>query len=110
MTKIAAYDDDGIWGVGDDESTAKQKASDYLNDLLASDELADAMDDLKFAPMSADLYDKLVALDTNEAADKDDLPFVVSESGELVSDDSDSDDVAEEEEGEAEATESEATT
>ena len=56
MTKIAAYDDDGIWGVGNTQEQAKAEAEGFLRDSFEEDEGEDgylaAIAALKFAPIA----------------------------------------------------------
>lgn len=58
MTKIAAYDADGIYGVGDTEEQARAEAAGYLREMFAdpNDEAAErTIAGLRCAPIDAEL-------------------------------------------------------
>jgi hypothetical protein len=101
--KIAAYDDDGIWGVGDTQEQAdaeadgflREAASHTINDVLTLDEEAykSMKEEIKFAPVSDDYLERALAddPDTAEGATRitinySDYPFMLNEDGVLVFD------------------------
>lgn len=108
MTKIAAYDDTGIWGVGDNEEQAKAEAEGFIKESMPEDEQQAEIDGLKTAPISDDMLALLVDEDGNPSpCSIDDAPFIVDPDGTLIPDpenageeveDDDGDDGEEEEE------------
>lgn len=85
MAKFAAYDDDGIWGVGDTAEQARGEAEGYLKDVLAgTSEIDTALDDLKTAPMSDELL--RVVLELDGCAPITDVQFSRSDDGILTLD------------------------
>ena len=69
MNKIAAYDDDGIWGIGDTEEQAKAKAESTIRDgYQEADELVAA---LKIAPINAEFLSHITGHGKDEG-----LPYV----------------------------------
>jgi hypothetical protein len=117
MVKYAAYDDDGIWGVGDTEEQAKFEGEGFLK-CTCTDAATKEVDEeafkrmaeeLKIAKLSDDLFERIIAENagTNDlTVHKSDVPFLLhDESGELVFDE---DYVPEEEEGEEEDDEDDA--
>lgn len=100
MAKFAAYDDDGIWGVGDTQEQARAEAEGYLKDVLAgTDEEETACNNLKTAPMSDDLLRAVLELDG--CAPITDVMFSVDDDGTLVLDNQDSEGAPESEQEEA---------
>lgn len=87
MTKIAAYDDEGIWGVGDTEEQARAEAEGFIKDNVPAESQQAEIDKLTFAPISDDLIALLVDDEGNASpTSKDDAPFVLDPDGTLIPD------------------------
>jgi hypothetical protein len=81
--KIAAYDEDGIWGVGDTAEKAIEEATGTLIDMDAADDIPN----LKTAPISDELLEKISnADDPKMAAPIAEFPFILNADGVLVED------------------------
>jgi hypothetical protein len=85
--KIAAYDDDGIWGVGDTEEQARAEAEGFVRECYTGDKEKgeEACRALKTAPVSDDLLARATAggeLHINYT----DYPFLLNDEGVLVFD------------------------
>jgi len=92
MTKIACYDDDGIWGVGDIEEQARAEAEGFVRGCYPDDEEAanKAVADLKVAQISDDLINRAAGeegtLSGRVTINYTDIPFKLDEDGVLVFD------------------------
>jgi hypothetical protein len=86
-TNIAAYDDDGIWGIGPTREQAEAEAVGFLN-TARIDNLDAAIANLKFAPISDDFLDDATGGDdTGEVTiARVDHPFKLDDEGVIVSD------------------------
>ncbi len=93
MTLIAAYDDEGIWGVGDTAEKAREEALGFINEYIPESQRETEIAKLKFAQMSEELVealDELVEDYDGVAINIDDLAFTLDPAtGELVPDESD---------------------
>lgn len=88
MVKIAAYDDDAIWGLGDNEDAAeaeaqaRSEAEGFMRDSLPEDAIEEAVAGLKTAPVADDLFDLTKAAEGGD----DDPPAFKLDDGTLVID------------------------
>lgn len=75
--KIAAYDDDGIWGVGDNEEQARAEAEGFMRGCFVDDpdEAQAQIDALQIAPISDDLLAKATEVDRGGKITIDQIDF-----------------------------------
>lgn len=95
MSKIAAYDRDGIWGLGDTEEQARAEAEGSIRDMLPESMHEEEIGKLQTAPVSEALLAQIDALINDDTykdvwISKGDLDFAFdTDAGELVPVDTD---------------------
>lgn len=91
--RLAAYDNEGIWGVGDTIEQARAEAEGFIIECFPDDPdgAKAAIEELKEAPISEDLLRRIITFNEADGPSKlfcnyTDLPYTIAATGELVFD------------------------